>query len=74
MWCASQLMGDGDLETLACALGVSDDDLASIQSKFKKQEAQACQLLYRWHSETNASKQRLCDILTATGYHKAAMR
>ena len=65
-------MGDGDLETLACALGVADDHLESILSKFKKREGQAFQLLYWWHSKTNASKQTLGDILTATGYHKAA--
>ena len=65
-------MGDGNLEELASILCVSDDDLATIQSKFKKKEAQAYQLLYKWHKETNGNKQRLCEILAATGYHEAA--
>ena len=65
-------MGDRDLEELASALCVSDDDLATIQSKFKKKEAQAHQLLYKWHNETKGSKQRLCEILSVTGYHEAA--
>lgn len=67
-------MSEGDIEMLACAVGVSDDELASIQSKFKKQKAQVFQLLSRWHSETNESKQTLCDILTATGYHRAVKK
>ena len=65
-------MGDGDLEELASALCISDDDLAAIQSKFKKKEAQARQLLYKWRKITEGSKQRLCEILMATGYRKAA--
>ena len=69
---ASRLMGEGDLEELALALRVSDDDMASIQSKFKKKEGQALQLLHVWHSETNGSKQRLYGILTERGYHEAA--
>ena len=65
-------MGDGDLEELATALSIPDDELAAIQSKFKKKDAQAHQLLLKWHSETKGTKQRLCEILAATGYHQAA--
>ena len=65
-------MGDGDLAELAIALCIPDDELAIIQSKFKKKEAQAHQLLYKWHRETNGSKQRLCEILVVAGYAAAA--
>ena len=65
-------MGEGDLEELASALNISDDDLATIRSKFKKKESQAHQLLRKWHSETEGSRQRLIEILTATEYHQAA--
>ena len=65
-------MGSGDLEELACALGISDDDFATIQSRFKKKEGQAHQLLCKWHSETRGSKQKLCGILRATGYQEAS--
>ena len=40
-------MEDGDVQELASALCISDDDLATIQSKFKKKEAQVRQLLYK---------------------------
>ena len=62
----------GNLEELASTLYISDNDLATIRSKYKKKEAQAQHLLYKWHKETNGSKQRLCEILTATGYDEAA--
>ena len=65
-------MGHGDLEELASSLDITDDDFVTIQSKFKKKEAQAKQLLIKWHRETNGSKQRLCEILTECGYHEAA--
>ena len=65
-------MGDGNLEELASTLCVSDKRLATIQSKFKKKEAQAQQLLYKWHRDTKGSKQQLCEILAATGYNEAA--
>ena len=70
---SSRLMRDGDLEGLASALSISDDDLATIQSSFKKKETQAQQLMYKWHRGTNGSKQRLCEILAATGFQQAAM-
>ena len=65
-------MRDGDLEELASALSISDDDLANIQSRFKKKDSQAHQLLSKWHSETKGSKQKLCGILRATEYQEAA--
>ena len=65
-------MGDGKLEELASALGITDNDFDAIRSKFKKKEAQAKQLLIKWHRETNGSKQELCEILKASGYHDAA--
>ena len=65
-------MGDGNLEELASTLCVSDDDLATIQRKYKKKEAQAQQLLFKWHKVTNGNKQQLCEILAATGYSDAA--
>ena len=65
-------MEDGDLEELASALNISDDDLVTIQSKFKMKESQAHQLLCKWRSETKGSRQRLFEILTATVYRKAA--
>ena len=66
-------MRDGDLEGLAVALNISDDDLATIQSRFKKKEAQAQQLMHKWRRETNmGSKQSLCEILAATGFQQAA--
>ena len=68
---SSRRMGDGDLEELAIALCISDDELAAIQSKFKKKEAQAHQLLLKWRKRTNGSKQMLSEILAATGYHEA---
>ena len=65
-------MGSEDLETLASALSISDDDLANIQSKFKKKEGQAHQLFRKWHRETNGTKQDLYGILTATRYQEVA--
>ena len=65
-------MGDGDLEELASALSISDDELATIQSKFKKKQSQANQVLRKWHTETKGSKQQLFGILKAAGYLEAA--
>ena len=67
-------MGDGDLEELASALRISDDDLATVQSRFKKKESQAHELLCKWHTETKGSKQQLSGILKAAGYHEAAAK
>ena len=72
MLSASRLMGEGNLEELAVALNISDDDLATVQSRFKKKEAQAYNVLFKWHSETGGSKERLVEILNAAGYEEAA--
>ena len=65
-------MSIGDIEELAGALNISDDDLATIQSRFKKKETRAHRLMCNWHAETGGSKQMLVEILHATGYHEAA--
>ena len=67
-------MSTGDIEELAGALNISDDDLATIQSRFKKKETQAHRLMCNWHAESGGSKQMLVEILHAIGYHEAAMQ
>ena len=74
MLSSSRLMRDGDLEELAGALNISDDELTTVQSRFKNKQSQAHQLMCKWQTETNGSKQRLFEILRATGYHEAAKR
>ena len=72
MLSASRLMSDGDLEELAVALNISDDDLATVQSRFKKKSAQAYNILCKWRTKTGGNKERLVETLNVAGFEEAA--
>ena len=63
---------DGDLTLLAAALDISDDEVATIKSKYKNTRGQALQMLIQWQSSGTHTKQELTKILQNTGFKRAA--
>ena len=62
----------GDLLPLAHTLGVPEDEVKSIKSRFKSAQLQAQHMLNYWQSVGERSKQELADILTDARYVDAA--
>ena len=63
---------DGDLSELAAIISIGDEEAAAIQSRFKKPQSQALQLLRKWHSQTQGSRQALVEVLKSAAFHQAA--
>jgi len=63
---------DGDLTLLAAALDIPDEDMSTIQSKYKNAQGQALQMLKKWQSSGTHTKRELINILQGTGFAKAA--
>lgn len=62
----------GDLSLLAGLLDVTDKQLQVLQEQYKSPVAQAVQLLKKWRTVTQGTKQQLCDILIAAEFDDAA--
>lgn len=63
---------DGDLTLLAAVLDISDEEVATIKSRFKNTRGQALQMLKKWQSSGTHTKQELTEILQDTGFKRAA--
>ena len=63
---------DGDLRLLAAALDISDEEVATIKSKFKNTRGQVLQMLKKWLSSGIHSKQELVETLWGNGFIRAA--
>ena len=62
----------GDVTLLAGALGISDESLKDIQSKFKQTQDQALQMIKMWMAFTGGNTDVLVSILRRSGFGKAA--
>ena len=62
----------GDLLPLAHTLNIPEDEVKSIQSRFKSAQLQAQHMLKYWQSTGDRSKQDLADILNDAGFVDAA--
>jgi len=62
----------GDLTLLAAALGISDDDMSTIRSKYKNVQGQALQMLMKWQSSGTHTGKELIECLQGTGFTQAA--
>ena len=63
---------DGDLTLLAAVLGITDEDMATIQSRFKAVQGQAYQMLQKWQSCGTHTKQELAETLQGAEFPQAA--
>ena len=63
---------DGDLTLLAAVLDISDEEVATIKSKFKNTRSQVVQMLKKWQASGTHTKQELTEILHDTGFKRAA--
>ena len=61
---------------LALVLNITDAELESICSRYKKPQGQAYQMLHTWYSRTQSQNQRqeLAAALEATKFSAAAKR
>ena len=62
----------GDLLPLAHTLNIPEDEVKSIQSRFKSAQLQAQHMLKYWQSAGDRNKQDLADILNDAGFVDAA--
>ena len=62
----------GDISQLANKLGIPENEVKYIQSRFKSTQLQAQYMLKHWHSAGDGNKQELKDILNDAGYSDAA--
>ena len=63
---------EGGVALLAAPLGIPDDSLRDIQSKFKQAEDQALQMILIWMNSTGGNRYVLIRILRGSGFVKAA--
>ena len=64
---------DGNLNVLATALHIPDEEVKTIKSKFKTAQTsyQAFHLLKKWQSFGTHTKQELAEVLQGAGFPQA---
>lgn len=65
---------DGNLNVLAAALNIPNEEVKIIKSKFKAAQTsyQAFHVLKKWQSSGTHTKQELAEILQGAGFPQAA--
>ncbi len=68
--CSRAIHTDESISKIAGYLGITDNELEDVRSKYTDLETQAFQTLKKWH--TSASKEDLVSVLKASGCNEAS--
>lgn len=71
--CSRAIHTDESISKIAGYLGITDNELEDVRSKYTDLETQAFQTIKKWHTKClSASKEDLVSVLKASGCNEAS--